>query len=154
VRLLLAVLAVSFVSALFPLVNAEAFLAWVAAQNGAPLVAAAAVAAVGQVAGKLIWYFAGLRTVESEWMRKKLAKSRREQTLARWQARTHDRPWAAGTLVFAAAFVGLPPYLAVAAVAGLLGVGLRLFLVTGLIGRFLRFWLVLELASWSWLLIL
>lgn len=153
-RLLLAVLAVSFVSALFPLVNAEAFLAWVATQQGATLVVAAALAAVGQVAGKLVWYFAGLRTVRSEWMHRKLAKSRAEQTLATWQARTHERPWAAGTLVFAAAFVGLPPYLAVAAVAGLLGVGVRLFVLTGLVGRFLRFWLVLQLASWSWLLVL
>ena len=153
-RLLLTVLAVSFVSALFPLVNAEAFLAWVATQDSVSLALAAAVAAVGQVAGKLIWYYAGLRTVESEWMRRKLAKSKREQTLATWQARTHDRPWAAGLLVFAAAFVGLPPYLAVAAIAGLLGVGVRLFVVTGVVGRFLRFWLVLELASLSWLLVL
>lgn len=153
-RLLLTVLAVSFVSALFPLVNAEAFLAWVATRDSVSLALAAAVAAVGQVAGKLIWYYAGLRTVESEWMRRKLAKSKREQTLATWQARTHDRPWAAGLLVFAAAFVGLPPYLAVAAIAGLLGVGVRLFVVTGVVGRFLRFWLVLELASLSWLLVL
>jgi membrane protein YqaA with SNARE-associated domain len=154
VRLLLTVLAVSFVSALFPLVNAEAFLAWVATRDSVSLGLAAAVAAVGQVAGKLIWYYAGLRTVESEWMRRKLAKSKREQTLATWQARTHDRPWAAGLLVFTAAFVGLPPYLAVAAIAGLLGVGVRLFVVTGVVGRFLRFWLVLELASLSWLLVL
>jgi membrane protein YqaA with SNARE-associated domain len=154
VRLLLTVLAVSFVSALFPLVNAEAFLAWVATRDSVSLALAAAVAAVGQVAGKLIWYYAGLRTVESEWLRRKLAKSKREQTLATWQARTHDRPWAAGLLVFAAAFVGLPPYLAVAAIAGLLGVGVRLFVVTGVVGRFLRFWLVLELASLSWLLVL
>jgi len=154
VRLLLTVLAVSFVSALFPLVNAEAFLVWVATQGSGPLAATAAVAAVGQVAGKLIWYYAGLRTVESEWMRKKLEKSKRGQLLAKWQARTQDRPWAAGALCFAAAFVGLPPYLAVAAIAGLLGVGVRLFVVTGLVGRFLRFWLVLELASWSWLLVL
>lgn len=153
-RLLLTVVAVSFVSALFPLVNAEAFLAWVATQDSVSLALAAAAAAVGQVAGKLIWYYAGLRTVESEWMRRKLAKSKREQTLATWQARTHDRPWAAALLVFTAAFVGLPPYLAVAAIAGLLGVGVRLFVVTGVVGRFLRFWLVLELASLSWLLVL
>ncbi len=153
-KLLLATLAVGFVSALFPLVNAEAYLAWVATQGPGSLALVAAAAAVGQVAGKLIWYYAGLRTVESEWMRKKLAKSRRDQTLATWQARTKDRPWAAGALNFAAAFVGLPPYLAVAAIAGLLGVGVRLFIVTGLVGRFLRFWLVLELASLSWLLVL
>lgn len=153
-RLLLAVLAVSFVSALFPLVNAEAFLAWVATQDGAALVAAAALAAVGQVTGKLVWYYAGSRTVHSAWMQRKLAKSGAERTLATWQRRTQERPWAAGLLVFTAAFAGLPPYLAVAAIAGLLGVGVRMFVVLGLVGRFLRFWLVLELASWSWLLVL
>jgi membrane protein YqaA with SNARE-associated domain len=153
VKLLLAVFALSFVSALFPLVNAEAMLAWAATQDDARLVVAAALAAVGQVLGKLIWYYAGIRTFESGWVQRKLAKSRSEKVLARWQTRTQDRPLAAGALVFSAAFTGLPPYLAVAAVAGPLGVGVRLFVVTGLVGRFLRFWLVLELASYSWLLV-
>ena len=152
-KLLLTVLVVSFVSALFPLVNAEAFLAWVATLDGVPLVLCAAVASVGQVTGKLFWYFAGMRTVHTGWVQKKLAKNRREETLEKWQAQTQGRPLATGTLVFSAAFLGLPPYLAVAAVAGLLGVGVKLFVVTGLVGRFLRFWLVLELASWSWLLL-
>jgi membrane protein YqaA with SNARE-associated domain len=153
VKLLLTVLAVSFVSALVPLVNAEAFLAWVAGLDGVPLVLCAAVASVGQVAGKLLWYYAGMHTVDIGWVQRKIAKYHREETLERWRAQTRGRPVATGVLVFSAAFVGLPPYLAVAAVAGLLGVGLRLFLVTGLVGRFLRFWLVLELAAWSWLLL-
>jgi membrane protein YqaA with SNARE-associated domain len=153
VKLLLTVLAVSFVSALVPLVNVEAFLAWVASLDGVPMVLCAAVASVGQVTGKLIWYFAGMRTVEIGWVQRRIAKYHREETLAKWQKQTQGRPVAAGALVFSAAFIGLPPYLAVAAVAGLLGVGLRLFLVTGLVGRFLRFWLVLELAAYSWLLI-
>ena len=151
-KLLLTVFAVSFVSALVPLVNAEAFLAWVASLDGAPLVLCAAIAAVGQVAGKLIWYYAGMRTVEVGWVQRRLEKARREETLEKWRAQTQGRPVATTTLVFSAAFVGLPPYLAVAAVAGLLGVGVKLFIVTGLVGRFLRFWLVLELAAYSWLL--
>ena len=152
-KLLLTVLAVSFGSALVPLVNAEAFLAWVASLDGVPRVLCAAVAAVGQVIGKLLWYYAGLHTVDIGWVQRRLAKAKREETLEKWQAQTQGRPVAAGALVFTAAFLGLPPYLAVAAVAGLLGVGVRLFVVTGLIGRFLRFWLVLELAAYSWLLI-
>ncbi|QZY29974.1 hypothetical protein [Nocardioides coralli] len=152
-RVLLAVLAVSFAGALVPLINTEAFLTWVATQERGTLVGAALVAAVGQVSGKLVWYVAGLRTVQSGWVHRKLAKSGGERTLARWQARTHERPWVAGGLLFVAAFVGLPPYLAVAAVAGPLGIGVRLFVLTGLVGRFLRFWLVLELAAWSWLLL-
>ena len=152
-KLLLTVLAVSFVSALVPLVNAEAFLAWVASLDGVPMVLCAAVAAVGQVAGKLLWYYAGLHSVDIGWVQRRLEKAKREETLEKWQAQTQGRPVAAGALVFTAAFVGLPPYLAVAAVAGLLGVGVRLFVVTGRIGGFLRFWLVLELAAYSWVLI-
>ena len=149
-KLLLALFALSFVSALIPLVNAEAMLAWAATQDSAPLVVVAALAAVGQVMGKLLWYYAGMRTVRIGWMQRKLAKGRHQDRLARWQAATRDRPLAVAGLVFAAAFVGLPPYLAVAAVAGVLGVGVRLFVVIGLVGRFLRFWLVLELAALGW----
>jgi membrane protein YqaA with SNARE-associated domain len=152
-KLLLAIFALSFVSALFPLVNAEALMAWVATQDGATLAVAAALAATGQVLGKLLWYYGGMRTVDSGWVQRKLAKHHNEERLDRWRTTTQDRPMAAGGLVFASAFVGLPPFLAVAAVAGLLGVGVWLFVVTGLVGRFLRFWLVLELASWSWLFV-
>ncbi len=151
-KLLLTVLAVSFVSALVPLVNAEAFLAWVAGLDGVPLVLCAAVAAVGQMAGKLLWYYAGMHTVDIGWVQRRLAKSQREETLEKWRAQTRGRPVATGALVFSAAFIGLPPFLAVAAVAGLLGMGVRPFLVIGLVGRFLRFWVVLELAAYSWLL--
>ena len=151
-KLLLTVFAVSFVSALVPLVNAEAFLAWVASLDGVPLAICAAVAAVGQVAGKLIWYYAGLRTIEVGWIQRRMEKHQRKATLEKWRQQTHGRPVATGTLLFSAAFLGLPPYLAVAAVAGLLDVGLTMFVVTGLVGRFLRFWLVLELAAYSWLL--
>jgi membrane protein YqaA with SNARE-associated domain len=153
VKLLLTVLAVSFVSALVPLVNAEAFLAWVAGLDDLPLVLAAATASIGQVAGKLVWYYGGMHSLDIGWVQRRLEKARREETLAKWQKQTQGRPAAAGALCFSAAFLGLPPYLAVAAVAGLLGVGIKLFVVTGLVGRFLRFWLVLELAAWSWLLL-
>jgi membrane protein YqaA with SNARE-associated domain len=152
VKLLLTVLAVSFVSALVPLVNAEAFLAWVAGLEGVPLVVCAAVAAAGQVAGKVLWYYAGMRTVSSGYVRRRLEKYHRAETLEKWRAQTQGRPVATGVFLFSAAFLGLPPYLAVAAVAGLLDVGLRMFVVVGLVGRFLRFWLVLELAAYSWLL--
>ena len=151
-KLLLTVLAVSFVSALVPLVNAEAFLAWVASLDGVPLVLCAAVASIGQVTGKLIWYYAGMHTVDIGWVQRRMAKAQRRATLEKWQQQTQGRPVATGVLLFSAAFLGLPPYLAVAAVAGLLGVGLRMFVVIGLVGRFLRFWLVLELATYSWLL--
>ena len=59
--------------------------------------------------------------------------------LTRFQQTCHNRPvWTVGVLL-ASASIGLPPYLAIALLAGVGRVPLPTFLVTGLVGRFARF---------------
>lgn len=147
----LGVLALGVASALFPLINIEAALAVAAADEDAAFVVLALAAAVGQIVGKLAWYYAGRSTTSIPSIRRKLAGERWQASVERWRVRTHGRPWATAGLLFLSAFVGLPPYAVMAVLAGVLKVPVGLFVVVGLVGRFLRFWVVLEFAAYTWL---
>jgi membrane protein YqaA with SNARE-associated domain len=125
----------SLVSALVPVVNAELYL--VGLMTRQPQLAwwlVGLAAAAGQMVGKLVYYYAGRGTLQLP------ARLRRwSRRLARFQQTCHDRPvWTAGVLL-ASASIGLPPYLAIALLAGVGRVPLPTFLVTGLVGRFARF---------------
>jgi len=110
------------------------------------------VAAVGQVTGKLLWYWAGAGTTRLPWLRSKLESPRIEAAMTRWRGRTEGRPVYTGLVLLASAFAGLPPFMVMSVVAGVLRVRMWLFVGTGLVGRFLRFWIVLEAADFAWLL--
>ena len=60
-----------------------------------------------------------------------------------------ERKGTAGSLVFASAVLGLPPFYAISLASGALGMGLRRFLAAGLAGRGLRFG-VLAWAGHRW----
>jgi len=131
----------------------EAYLA-VAAEDGTyPAVVLAAVAAVGQVLGKLLWYWAGAGTTRLPWLRRKLDSARVAAALARWRDRADGRPVYLALLLLASAFAGLPPFMVMSVVAGVLRVRVWLFVATGLAGRFARFWLLLEAAHHAWFLL-
>ncbi|WP_020015272.1 hypothetical protein [Promicromonospora sukumoe] len=130
----------------------EAYLAVAAADQTYPSVVLAAVAAVGQVTGKLLWYWAGAGTTRLPWLRSKLESPRIEAAMTRWRGRTEGRPVYTGLVLLASAFAGLPPFMVMSVVAGVLRVRMWLFVGTGLVGRFLRFWIVLEAADLAWLL--
>ena len=130
----------------------EAYLAVAAADQTYPSVVLAAVAAVGQVAGKLLWYWAGAGTTRLPWLRSKLESPRIEAAMTRWRGRTEGRPVYTGLVLLTSAFAGLPPFMVMSVVAGVLRVRMWLFVSTGLVGRFLRFWIVLEAADLAWLL--
>ncbi|RZS34736.1 membrane protein YqaA with SNARE-associated domain [Herbihabitans rhizosphaerae] len=149
-------LGVAFGSALLPLISVEVFVvALVAREPGIPILLIAAVVAVGQVAGKLLYYLAARGDLHlPAFMHRKHAdekppSARRE----RWRARTkrlrakvealtercHRHPgWMVGTYGVSAV-VGLPPYMATVVLAGLVRMSLAAFLSAGLIGRFVRF---------------
>ena len=68
----LALLGVSFASALVPLVNIEVYLiglGTIASSGNVWLLAT--VAGVGQMAGKLVWYYLGANALRWGWIRKK-----------------------------------------------------------------------------------
>lgn len=148
-RDLLGVLVLAFASALFPLVNIEAILgvrAAVADVDGIWLLAL--VAAVGQMVGKVVWYFLGASALHWGWVRRKVEQPKNAARLEVWRDRTHDRPVIAGLLVLVSAASGLPPFAILSVLAGQLRMNLLLFCSIGLFGRWLRFLAVLGGAEW------
>lgn len=149
-----ALLVIGFASALIPLINIEAYLgvrAGVASLDSVWLLAF--VAAVGQMLGKLVWYYLGASALSWGWVRRRVEKPKNLARLELWRRRTHDRPVLAAALVLLSAFSGFPPFAVLAVLAGQLRMSLVLFLVVGLVGRWLRFAAVLGGAAWlgDWL---
>jgi membrane protein YqaA with SNARE-associated domain len=148
-RELLALLLIGFASALVPLINIEAYLsvrAAVASAEGVWLLSF--VAAVGQMIGKIIWYYLGASALNWGWVRRKVEKPKTAARLETWRMRTHQRPVLTGGLIFVSAFTGFPPFAILSVLAGQLRMSLTLFLVIGLLGRWLRFAAVLGGAAW------
>jgi len=141
-------------SALVPFLNAEAYISAVAAMADDQLDTTlglwvlAIVAAGGQMVGKTIWYMAGRHALDWAWLARKTAKPRWQATLARWQRRIGDRTWVAALVLLASATFGFPPFAILSVIAGQLRIALPLFLVTGMVGRTLRFAGILGAASW------
>ena len=145
----LGVLGVGVLSALVPLVNIEVYLGArgaVATVHGIWLLAL--LAALGQMVGKVVWYYLGASALKWGWVRRRIETPKAVERLERWRERTHQRPVIAGLLVFASASSGFPPFAIVAVVAGQLRMSLPLFFVLGLAGRWLRFAAVLGGAAW------
>jgi membrane protein YqaA with SNARE-associated domain len=90
------------VSALVPLVNAEAYLVAVSlTTSAAGLWALAFVGALGQTVGKIIWYEAARRSLSWRWVRRRLEAPERQAALTRWRARFAERPWLPMSVLFA-----------------------------------------------------
>lgn len=132
------------VSALVPVVNAELYLVGLMARQ--PQLAwwlVGLTAAAGQMVGKLVYYYAGRGTLTlPARLRRRSERAgtgRWSRRLTRFQELCQHRPvWTAGVLLTSAA-LGVPPYLAIAVLAGVGRVPLATFVVTGLLGRFARF---------------
>lgn len=134
---------VSIASALFPLINMEVILGGMAATVGGHAFTLAVLAGGGQTIGKIVWYETTRRSIETDWVQKKLSGDKVKASYARWQARMEGRPFFAGGIMLISSFGGIPPLLVMAAVAGALKMRMYVFLPTIFVGRALRFWLVL-----------
>lgn len=145
----LALLLIGIASALIPVINIEAYLtvrASVASVHG--IWSLTLVAAVGQMLGKIVWYYLGANSLSWGWVRRRVERPKNAARLELWRSRTHDRPVAAGGLVLVSAFTGFPPFAVLSVLAGQLRMNLALFLGLGLVGRWLRFATVLGGAAW------
>lgn len=145
----LTVLGLAFVSALIPVVNIEAYLgvrASMADDVGTWVLSL--VAAVGQMVGKLIWYFIGASSLNWRWIRRKVEKPKMQAKLRKWRTVTDERPVFAGALVFVSAATSLPPFAILSVIAGQLRMNLTLFFVLGLLGRWVRFIAILGGVGW------
>jgi membrane protein YqaA with SNARE-associated domain len=146
---LLGVLGVAFASALLPIVNIEAYLGVRGSVGGLGNVwLLGLAAAVGQMAGKVLWYYLGASSLTWAWVRRRIETPKAMERLEKWRSRTHERPVLTGSLVFVSALSGFPPFAILAVLAGQLRMSLTLFLVLGTAGRWLRFTAVLGGAEW------
>lgn len=149
-------LAVAFGSALVPVISIEVFVLGLMAsepQLGWLMIAAAV--AIGQVAGKLLYYLAARESIRlPAFLHDRLYRERPVTPWRqRWQARTgwiraevhalrdrcHRHPrWMAGTYAVSAV-IGLPPFMATTVLAGLADLPVATFIGAGLAGRFARY---------------
>jgi membrane protein YqaA with SNARE-associated domain len=148
-RELLALLLLGVASALIPLINIEAYLSVRAAVASlGDIWTLALVAAVGQMLGKIVWYYLGSSALHWGWVRRRAEQPKNAARLETWRARTHERPVLTSGLIFISAFTGFPPFAVLSVLAGQLRMNLALFLSIGLLGRWLRFAAVLGGAAW------
>lgn len=137
-------LGVCLVSALVPAVNAEAYLVGLVIQQPQlPWWLVGLAAAVGQLTGKLVFYYAGRGTLRLPARLRRKSDSERggrwSTRLVRFQQTCRDRPvWTAGVLLTSAG-IGVPPFAATSFVAGVARISFGTFVGTGLVGRFARF---------------
>lgn len=143
-KLILGTFLFSVASALIPVLNAEAYLAYVAARlHSVPDWQLACVAGAGQTIGKIIWFYAGRQTMRIPWLRRKMQTPKWQASYDKWHARIVGRPAVGGAITFASAFSGFPPLAVIAVLVGSLRMNFPVFLVTTASGRILRFWVVL-----------
>ena len=150
-------LGVAFGSALIPLISIEIFLVGLALQQPhIPWLCLGATVAVGQVAGKLLYYYAAKGSLRlPAFMHRKKEKletrrgdawHRRTKRLRMWveflREKCHRHPrWMVGTYGVSSV-IGLPPFMATSVLAGMVRMSLSAFLGAGLIGRFIRYSLI------------
>lgn len=148
-KLVLTTLLVAFGSAVFPLINIEAYLGAVgAAVQDVGVVSVAAAAAIGQTAGKVVLYYAAEWALNLPWIKKKMSTPKWQASYDRWRTRINEHPGQVAALLLASASLGFPPLLVIAVLAGHLKVNIWLFVSTCLGGRFLRFLVLLGSADW------
>lgn len=124
---------VGVVSALFPPINIEVFLLGVAAMaRPAALPAVVVAAALGQMAGKIGFYFAGRGLL-------KVPLGRHQAKFDEWSVRLGRSQRGVDLVMFSSSLWGVPPFLVVPYLAGLFKLSFGRFLFLGLLGRLLRF---------------
>jgi membrane protein YqaA with SNARE-associated domain len=142
-------LGVSLASALVPLINIELYLVGLAAVTGGDRVwLLSAVGGIGQMLGKVAWYYLGANSLRWSWIRRRVETPKAQAKLELWQHRTHERPVIGALLLFASAFSGFPPFAIVSVLAGQLRMNLAVFVSVGFVGRTLRFAAFLGGAGW------
>ncbi|TVT49270.1 hypothetical protein FNH05_17095 [Amycolatopsis rhizosphaerae] len=149
-------LGVAFGSALLPLISVEVFVVGLmATEPTARWFLVGAAVAIGQVAGKLLYYLAARGSIRlPPWLHDRL---HRQRPPTRWRQRWHERTkglrvrldalrerchrhphWMTGTYGVSSV-VGVPPFMATTVLAGLVAMPLVTFVAAGLAGRFVRY---------------
>ncbi len=135
---------VSMAGALMPVISVEVFVVGLALSGPElPWWFLALVIAVGQSAGKLLYYYAaqGIRCLPRFLHPKAGAepRGRAGRRLEQFRQLCAQRPLWAGPMLLVSSAVSLPPFAASAVFAGWARISLPLFLGTALLGRYLRY---------------
>jgi membrane protein YqaA with SNARE-associated domain len=136
-HLFLGTFIVCFVSGVIPVVNAELFLLALVPFLKTPYLEHSAVisATLGQMLSKVIIFGICLKGMDNPWIQKKAPKKQ----VHKWHNRLEKLGWKAHIVSFMSAFVGFPPYFVLTVVLGFLRTSWTWFLITGFLGRGLRF---------------
>ncbi len=127
-------------SALFPLLNVEAFIAGLSAiSRSSGLWSIAFVAGLGQAVGKVFWYQVGRSSMNWTYIRKKMAAPGWKARFDAVKKRTDEKPWTGFVFLFLSAVLGFPPLAITAVLAGQLRFSRLWFYLTVAVGRTLRF---------------
>jgi membrane protein YqaA with SNARE-associated domain len=124
---------VGVVSGLVPVVNLEVYLVWVAALTPrSEAMAITGLATVGQMTAKTLMYLAGAGVLKISVRKPGKTLQAVQMKMAQWKHRI-------GLFLFTSASLGVPPFYVVSIASGICRVPLPVFLLWGLLGRFLRF---------------
>ncbi len=128
---------VCFVSGVIPIVNAELFLLALVPVLKTPALEHSAVlaATLGQMVSKIIIFGVCFKGMDNAWIQKKAPKKQ----VNKWHNRIEKLGWKMHLVSFSSAFAGFPPYFVLTVVLGFLRTSWTWFLVTGFLGRGLRF---------------
>lgn len=127
---------VAVLSAVIPLINIEVYLLAASAVAPREMVIPLIVAGtLGQVIGKIALYYAGTGAL-------KIPGKRLRAALEKMNTQIQERPHMGNALVFVSATAGLPPYYLVTLAAGAARMNLPMFLAVSLVGRLIRFTIV------------
>ena len=129
-------LIIGFVSALVPVVNIELFLlaAGAIASRAYPVWMLGVMAGLGQMAGKCILYWSAKAAINSRAGRR--FSSQRVDALR--QRMGEMNPWMLSGFNFLSALTGIPPFMLVSILAGVIEMRFWQFAATGLTGRIVR----------------
>ena len=144
---LLATAGTAALGSVFPLVNIELYLITVVSTTDTAVWwVLGLAAAVGQVAGKTLFYLAGKGSFTLGERLGRMTQAKRGSRWAEWLRRFHqrveERPWWGVAVLFASAIPGVPPFTLMSFVAGAAGIRFVAFLLASLAGRGLHFLLV------------
>jgi membrane protein YqaA with SNARE-associated domain len=143
VKLLALTLLFGMVSSVVPVFNMETYVVVAYAKSDATALQLALVGSLGQNIGKLVWYYVCRQSLDIGWLRRRMETPKRQAQFQRWSEFVQGRPGLSGLLTFVSALVGVPPFFAMAMIAGTLRMNVVIFFVTGLAGRTLFFWAIL-----------
>jgi len=148
-KLLLATFGVAVASALFPLINIEAYIAGIGALvENYGIWTVSLVAAAGQAVGKIFWYELGRSSIHWSYVKKRMDSPGWQRQYHRVRQQSDARPGMGLVLLSLSAVVGFPPLAIMAVVAGQLEWHRFMFYATTFVGRALRFAAVLGGVAW------